>query len=210
MAIQTLNSKQHYFKINPIYTYLLLFTFVILLSSIKSQDSQNSTLNTTEIITVNRTVDVNIDKYSEFNLTQEIEKQYDEYAEDKSQDYYKNADQVDEGKKKKKKQKETQDEIEIREWEEKIQKFTPEELMTVMVGKKDHEVLFHDVTVVPTKIIVAYYVHDEEGKIDFLIENEQRKTIKKIKGKNRGFYEFNATTPGTYEFLLDNERVRKF
>lgn len=207
MAIKTPYSKQYYY-----FKYILFLTFIIILSTIKSQETQNSTINSTESTPVNNTerIEANLDKYIDFNLTQEIEKQYDEYAEDKNGDYYKNVENVDdEGKKKKKKKKETKDESEIREWEEKIQKFTPEELMTVMVSRKDHEVLYHDVSVVPTVIIVAYYVHDEEGKIDFLIENPKKKTVKKIKSKNRGFYEFNATSPGTYEFLLDNERVRK-
>jgi len=56
-------------------------------------------------------------------------------------------------------------------------------------------------------VTVAYYVHDEKGKIDFSIfDNKANKIYTKAKS-SRGYYEFNATSAGLYEFQLDNEKV---
>jgi hypothetical protein len=211
MEIKIFHSKQHFNKINAKPIILFLLTIFLSFSLIQTQEVGNTTETLSSNNTVNISENIDINSYKDFNLTKEIEKEFDEkYANDKAEDYYKNVEKVKSEKKKKKQKKvDVEQEKEFKEWEEKIQSFTPEELITMMVGKGDHEVLYQDVAVVPTRIIVAFYVHDEDSKIDFEIYNPNGKINKKIKGKNRGFHEFNVTMPGSYEFVLNNERVRK-
>jgi hypothetical protein len=92
-------------------------------------------------------------------------------------------------------------------WEDKIQKFFPENLLTVKIAKKDLTIFYEDISKVPTTVTVAFYVHEEKEKIDFEVYEGEKKLLKKIKGKNREFYEFNVTKPASYSFHLNNERV---
>ena len=103
--------------------------------------------------------------------------------------------------------KKIKEEEEIKAWEEKIKNFTPESLMTVKVDKSKYEIFYEEITVVPTKIVLAFYVHDEDSKIDFEVYSPTQKMIKKIKAKNRGFAELEIKVAGAYEFHINNERV---
>jgi hypothetical protein len=98
---------------------------------------------------------------------------------------------------------------EFQDWEDKIQKFYPEFLLTVKIPKKDYTIFYEEITHVPTTVTVAFYVHQEDEKIDFEVYKSEKRPLKKIKGKNREFYEFNVTSPAIYEFHLNNERVLK-
>lgn len=151
---------------------------------------------------------IDYDYYKDFNLTEQLEKDYNTtYPEDHSEEFYKSIEEVGSNKGKKKEKRETQEEREAREWDEKIHKFSPANLLTVKILKTNFEVFFEHIETVPTLVTVAFYVHDEESKVDFLITSPNKKTIFKLKGKNRGYYEFNATVLGVYEYLIDNERV---
>jgi vacuolar-type H+-ATPase subunit I/STV1 len=149
-----------------------------------------------------------INKYKDFNLTEEIEKQYDDYQDDKDSDYFRNLDDLEEKKaKKKKSKKETEEEKYNQEWDEKVSKLHAHDLLTLNIKKKDYEVFYEQIDNVPVTITTAFYVHEEKNKIDFEINNPKKKNIYKLKLKNRGFYEFEIKEPGRYEFILSNERV---
>lgn len=152
----------------------------------------------------NNTDDINQSKRHE-----EIERQYENYEDDKSSDYYNNIDNLDKKKKDKKKtKKEIQEEKYNEEWDRKVSKMHAHDLLTVKIYKRDLEVFYEEVEQVPLTITVAFYLHEEKSKIDFEIIDPKGKNIHKLKSKSRGFYEFQATEKGKYEFILSNEKVK--
>lgn len=92
-------------------------------------------------------------------------------------------------------------------WEQKIQNFEPESLLTIKIPRKDKFIFYEEISITPCTVVVAFYVHQEDEKIDFEVYNK-KKIIGKIRGKNRDFYEFNVTRPSTFGFHLLNERVK--
>ena len=153
-----------------------------------------------------------LNKYKDFNLTEEVEKDYESYQDDKNGDYYDNMDDLDKddkynNKKKKRSKKEIEEEKYNSEWDEKVSKMHAHDLLTVKVNKKDYEIFYEEIEQVPVTITAAFYLHEEKSKMDFEILNPKKKTIFKLKSKNRGFYEFEVKEPGRYEFYLSNERV---
>ena len=91
-----------------------------------------------------------------------------------------------------------------------MSKMHAHDLLTLRVAKKDFEVFYEEIEQVPVVITCAFYLHEEKGRIDFDVYNAKRKSIFKLKSKNRGFYEFEVQEPGRYEFHLNNERVSFF
>jgi hypothetical protein len=59
----------------------------------------------------------------------------------------------------------------------------------------------------PSNITIAYYINDENQKIDFEIQGPDEKMLHKVKGKGQLFYVFQPTTIGMHKFILDNTRV---
>jgi hypothetical protein len=150
-----------------------------------------------------------VEKYRDFNLTETIQ---DQYQDDKNAEYFDNMDDLDKSdkynKKQKKKNKQNLEEEKYnKEWDEKVSKMHAHDLLTLRVSKKDFEVFYEEVEQVPVVITCAFYLHEEKGRIDFEVYNQKRKSLFKLKSKNRGFYEFEVTEPGKYEFHLNNERV---
>lgn len=159
-------------------------------------------------------VDV-VKKYKNYNLTDEVEKQYDQYQDDKDAEYFDNLDDLDKNDKYNKKQKkksrhDLEEERYNKEWDEKVSKMHAHDLLTIRVNKKDFEVFYEEIEQVPVVITCAFYLHEEKGKIDFEVFNPKKKSIFRLKSKNRGFYEFEVREPGKYEFHLNNERVIYF
>lgn len=169
-----------------------------------------------------------LDYNENFNSTAYIEKKYKEENEnDKPEEFYKNIDKVgNESEKSKNRDKEKTETVNSQSnneipkenksiqkkkekdlWEEKINAFSPHDLLTVLISRGDYDTFYEEIQSIPATITVAFYVHDNEGKIDFEIFSPTNKQIYKIKGKNRGFYEFEANILGVYEFNLDNGRV---
>lgn len=54
---------------------------------------------------------------------------------------------------------------------------------------------------------IAYYINDENQKIDFRIEGPNEKVIHKTKGKGQLFHIFQPTSAGVHKFILDNSKV---
>ncbi len=153
-----------------------------------------------------------IGKYKDFNLTNEIEKNYEKYQEDKDTEYFQNMDDLEndekyKNKQKKKSKREEKEEEYNREWDEKVSKMFAHDLLTFNVDKGDYHSFFENVQEVPLTITSAFYVHNEKGKIDFLVIDSKGKDLQIIKSKNRGFYEFEVKEPGRYKFILDNQKV---
>merc|ERR1712222_159570 len=116
------------------------------------------------------------DKYKDMNLTEEIEKDYEHYEEDKGSDYYKDVDSVNEEeadeiteeaeeepekpekqkkkskKEKKKEKKQAEEEAYNTEWDEKVAKLHAHDLLTFRIKKKDYETFFEPVEKVPLTI----------------------------------------------------------
>ena len=143
-----------------------------------------------------------LNKYKDFNLTKEVEKEYEQYEEDKNADYFKNMDNLDNNDKYKKKQKrkskqDLEEEEYIKEWDEKVSKMHAHDLLTLRVNKKDFEMFYEDIEQVPVVITCAFYLHEEKGKIDFDVLNAKRKSIFKLRSKTRGFYEFEYHSRGS-------------
>lgn len=177
----------------------------------KIEEKLNETLSTEK---KEEEVDV-LNKYKNFNLTEEVEKEYEKYQEDKDAEYFDNMDDLDKNdkynkKQKKKNKQDLEEERYNKEWDEKVSKMHAHDLLTFRVNKKDFELFFEDIEQVPVVITCAFYLHEDNGKIDFEVFNNKRKTVFKLKSKNRGFYEFEVREPGRYEFLLSNERVSLF
>jgi len=59
----------------------------------------------------------------------------------------------------------------------------------------------------PSNITIAYYINDENQKVDFEIEGPDDKVLFKSKGKGQFFYIFEPKVLGTHKFILDNSRV---
>lgn len=64
--------------------------------------------------------------------------------------------------------------------------------------------------VLPSNITIAYYINDENQKLDFDIEGPDDKIIYRIKGKGQLFYVFQPIVIGMHKFVLDNSRVYIF
>jgi len=153
-----------------------------------------------------------LNKYKNFNLTDQIEQNYDGYKDDKDGDYFQNVDDLDnkyKSKNKKKSKKEIEEDEYNKQWDEKVSKMHAHDLLTLRVDKRDFEVFYEDIEKVPVTITTAFYLDDEKSKIDYEIINTKKKSMFKLKSKNRGFYEFEVTEPGRFEFHLSNERVKK-
>jgi hypothetical protein len=175
-------------------TYLILY----LLSSIYCQNDTvtNTTTNNTIIKeTITPQPNNNNSTMGEFNLT---------YYEQLEKKYYENLDKV--GKPKKDQAQLDEEEKEAKEWEQKIQNYFPENLLTVTVEPGDNEFFYDDIDIVPNKIMLAFYVHDEEEKIDFEISHN-KVVLHGIKNKSKYFYELEVDKAGTYTFVLRNSRV---
>jgi hypothetical protein len=174
--------------------YLIFY----LLSNIANQDA--ATNDTQTIIDKNATqatIDNTI-QAEEFNLT---------YYEELHKKYYENLDKVEEVPK-------TQEELdeemkEAQEWENRMQNYFPENILTVTVEPGQNEFFYIDIDLLPNKIVLAFYVHDEEEKIDFEA-SYNKVVIHKAKNKGKYFYEFNPEKEGTYTFVLRNDRVNYF
>jgi hypothetical protein len=93
-------------------------------------------------------------------------------------------------------------------WEQKIEDFEPESIITVEVEGKKSTNLYEEVTVVPTKIQVAYYLHDDTSKIDFEVVGPNNQKRKKYTAKNRDFIEIEAKVEGVYRFVIKNDRFK--
>lgn len=61
---------------------------------------------------------------------------------------------------------------------------------------------------------LAFTLNQENQKIDFTIlgptEEGRRETLVEIQNKNFYFYEFFASSPGIYTFIINNSKVRVF
>jgi len=152
----------------------------------------------------NKTRKEMIDYYENFNLTEELEKRFenDIYDGDKNEEYYKDIEDLDKHT--------SNNENEDREWETKIHTFLPQNLLTVNINKGDYSIFYEEIKIIPSNITIAFYVHDESSKIDLEIYNPENKLVHKVKGKNRAYHNFIGTKSGIYEFHLDNQRVSKF
>ena len=102
-----------------------------------------------------------------------------------------------------------------KEWEEQVSDFTASDLLTVKVKAKKVYVYiyyfyyqnFYEQIAVPTIIKIAYFVNDENEKIDFHIKNPKGEIIYSSKNKGQLYYELNIQLLGLYTFKLDNSRV---
>ena len=155
----------------------------------------------------NPTTDI-LKKYNDFNLTEEVEKKYDDYEEDKPHDYFENVDNIEDHKPIKKSKREIEEEKYNEDWDEKVAKLNAHDLLTFKIPRREYEIFYDVIETVPVNVTVAYYVHDDKSKIDFEVYNNRQKIIYKLKGKNRGFAEFLVREPGRYEFHLSNEKVK--
>jgi len=133
----------------------------------------------------------------------------DEYSKDKDQ--YKDIDYVDDNKKSKKKKKvkprNEEVERERKEWEEKVANFLPTDLLTIKLKPNSMEYFYEDMKVL-TNITIAYYINDENQKIDFKLLGPGDVQLFKQKGKGQLFYEFHPQNLGMHRFVLDNTRYK--
>jgi hypothetical protein len=183
------STKKH-FIIYTIYTTIILVLLLI----------------TTNVYSKQKTREELMDYYENFNLTEELEKKYNETGEEHDEEYYKNIENLDKRKTKRDKIKQREEE-ENRLWEEKIHAFSPHNLLTIVLSPGEYEIFYEEIKIVPTNITIAFYVHDETSKIDFEVYNPKNKGIHRSRGKNKAFFEFLATQPGIYEIHVDNQRV---
>jgi hypothetical protein len=170
------------------------YSIIFLLVSIASQ---NETV-------VNNT---NQGEQQALNLTEELEKQvFNATVDEKVKMYYENLDKVAPKAKEKTEEQKQLEEIEAREWEEKIHNFYPDNLITMSLEPGQNEFLYEDIDIVPNKIFIASYVHDEEERVDFEI-SYNKTIIEKVKNKNKFYFEFDVDKAGTYTFVIRNDRV---
>lgn len=173
----------------------------------------------------NKKIDYNY--YKDFNLTDELEREYQEtYQDDKFGDYYKDVENVGkaddltkvsekkqkkkDSKRKRKSQREQQEEQEKKDWDLKMENFHPENLLTALIDEYSQETFYQEINDVPRYLALAYYVHDEGKKIDFEVLNPQGNRVKRIKNRGYGYYVVKANITGVYKIILDNERVTLF
>jgi len=156
--------------------------------------------------------------YEKYNITEDMDKSLndtadyyneDEYSKDKDQ--YKDIDYVDDNKKSKKKKKvkprNEEVERERKEWEEKVANFLPTDLLTIKLKPNSMEYFYEDMKVL-TNITIAYYINDENQKIDFKLLGPGDVQLFKQKGKGQLFYEFHPQNLGMHRFVLDNTRYK--
>jgi hypothetical protein len=176
--------------------FLSLFTYI---NSAVEVEREKSTLKYKD----NETKTIDYKYYENFNLTQELEKQYQE----KGSKYYEDVEQVKAtyGKKEKK---DKIAEREMKEWEQKTANFNPDIILTSLLPKGGFEVFYDDIQKIPSKVQIAFYINDEESKIDFEAFSPRKTKITLIRNKNRGYYEFTANMAGVYEFHISNERYK--
>jgi hypothetical protein len=147
---------------------------------------------------------IDYDYYKNFNLTAELEKKYKEMQGDKNSSYYENADKIDSNYKRKKTKSE---ELEDQQWNEKIEQFSPESLVTTVVERGTTQIFYEEI-LVSTNATLAFYLHDEESKMDFEIISPNGITLYRGKNKNRVFHDFQAYTTGAYAFHLINDKYK--
>jgi hypothetical protein len=174
---------------------------IIFLTLLISTFCQNETLtsNTTETpITVNTTEPTN----TSTNKTEEIDYKH---LEDLQKKYYENLDRIDPNLTLRRMEKNLEQD-EAKEWEEKIQNYYPENILTISLEPGQNEFFYEDIEIIPNKLQIALYVHDEEEKIDFEISCNKT-VLHKINKKSKYFYELDIEAQGTYAFVLRNDRV---
>lgn len=90
-------------------------------------------------------------------------------------------------------------------WLREFPDFDPADVLTFDVNHRDTEAFFDEIPL-NTNVKGAYTVISGEEPIDVRIIGPNRKQVFKRKGELNGFFEFNATERGEYEFSFSNRR----
>jgi hypothetical protein len=119
-------------------------------------------------------------------------------------DTYVNIEVKNKTKAKRKTKREIEEEEMNKLWDEKIHSFYPLHLMTFDIDPAKSQQFYFDLEVVPNKFIVAYYVHDEESKINFEINDNVGNNLYRNFNKNKLYHELEVTKALPYVFHLRN------
>jgi p24 family protein beta-1 len=96
----------------------------------------------------------------------------------------------------------------MKEWDEKMQGFVPEDMMTFEIGGRAEEEFYENVDVVPSSIRGAWFLASDNSKdIDFVILDPLQNVVFQKQGKKEAVFQVEAKRQGIYVFKFTNNRV---
>ena len=98
----------------------------------------------------------------------------------------------------------------MKEWDEKMQGFVPEDMVTFEIAARGEEAFFEIIDVSNTIIRGAWFLSSGDSRdIDFAIYNPLQVAIFERKGKKEGIFYIESTGQGIYVFKFKNNKVMK-
>eukprot|EP00347_Sterkiella_histriomuscorum_P017556 403348884 len=100
----------------------------------------------------------------------------------------------------------------MKEWEQYMHDFVPEDMTTIVIEPKQEVSFYEDVGQDSIYIRGAYFVGQSNGKnkfIDFFVLDPNNKVVFSRRKAEEGIFRFNTTIPGTYTFVFSNMKDRR-
>ncbi|KRX09202.1 hypothetical protein PPERSA_05871 [Pseudocohnilembus persalinus] len=96
----------------------------------------------------------------------------------------------------------------LKQWEEEMEGFKADEMLSFEVPAKGYEVFLEDVKG-PCTIRGAFFINfDSKDGIELKIMDPDNKEVEKLVGKKQGIFKFEAQVAGTYSFYFQNRRSK--
>lgn len=97
----------------------------------------------------------------------------------------------------------------MKEWDDYMTGFVPEDMLTIDLRDRTEFILYEDIKKEGVYIRGAYFVQksdDDNRFIDFYIYDPNDRIIFVDKKKEEGLFRFNTTKVGTYQFVFNNKK----
>jgi p24 family protein beta-1 len=98
----------------------------------------------------------------------------------------------------------------IREWDDKMQGFVPEDMITFQIPARSEEEFYEEIYLTPTILRGAWFLASSNDKdIDFSIYDPLKSLIFERNAEKEGIFYFEVARQGTYVFKFKNNKVLK-
>ena len=96
----------------------------------------------------------------------------------------------------------------MREWDEKMQGFVPEDMMTFEIPARGEEEFYEPIDIIPTVLRGAWFLASSDEKvIDFTITDPLKNVIFERKDKKEALFYLEVKRVGNYVFSFKNTKV---
>lgn len=96
----------------------------------------------------------------------------------------------------------------MKEWDEKMQGFVPEDMITFEIQARGEEEFYEVIDIVPSTIRGAWFLASSNSKdIDFTIYDPLQNVVFERKAKKEAIFHIDAKRQGIYVFVFKNTKV---